>query len=30
MDIVFIGAIVALFLVTCALCIGCEKLGERQ
>ena len=29
-DIVFIGAMMAFFLVTCALAAGCEKLGERQ
>jgi hypothetical protein len=28
MDIVFIGAIVAFFLVTCAFAAGCAKLGE--
>ena len=29
-DIVFIGAMMAFFLVTWALAAGCEKLGERQ
>jgi hypothetical protein len=28
MDIVYIGAIVALLLVTCAFAFGCAKLGE--
>jgi len=30
MDIVFIGAIVAFLLVTCAFAVGCAKLEERQ
>jgi hypothetical protein len=30
MDIVYIGAIVAFLLVTCAFAAGCAKLGERQ
>ena len=30
MDVVFISAIVAFLLVTCAFAIGCAKLGERQ
>ncbi len=30
MDIVFIGAIAAMWLVACASVIGCVKLGERQ
>lgn len=30
MDIVYISAIVAFLLVTCAFVVGCEKLGERQ
>jgi hypothetical protein len=29
MDIVFIGAIAAFLLATCAFANGCEKLGER-
>jgi hypothetical protein len=30
MDMLFIGAIVALLFVSCAFAIGCEKLGERR
>ena len=30
MDIVFIGAIVAFLLATCAFAVGCAKLVERQ
>lgn len=30
MDIIFIGAIVALLLVTCGLAIGYDKLGEHE
>jgi hypothetical protein len=30
MDLLYIGAILALLLVTCAFAIGCGKLGERQ
>lgn len=30
MDMIFLGAIVAFLLATCALAIGCDKLGKRQ
>ena len=30
MDIVFVGAIAAFLLATCAFAAGCAKLGERQ
>ena len=30
MDIVYIGAIVALLVVTCLFVAGCDKLGGRQ
>lgn len=30
MDIVYIGAIVALLLVTCGFAAGCAKLGELK
>ncbi|WP_220456520.1 potassium ABC transporter ATPase [Rugamonas brunnea] len=30
MDIVFVGAIVALLAVTVAFAAGCDKLGGRQ
>lgn len=30
MDIVYIGAIVAFLLATCAFAIGCDKLGGRR
>lgn len=30
MDIVYIGAIVALLGVTCLFAAGCDKLGGRQ
>ena len=30
MDLLYIGAIVTLLLVTCAFASGCSKLGERQ
>ena len=30
MDIVFIGAIAAFFVVTCAFAVACDKLGGRQ
>jgi hypothetical protein len=30
MDIVFIGAIVALFALTAAMAAGCDKLGGQQ
>lgn len=30
MDLLYIGAILALLLVTCAFANGCGKLGERQ
>jgi hypothetical protein len=29
MDLVFLGAIAALWLVTCASVVGCVKLGDR-
>ena len=29
MDIVYIGAIVALLAVTCLFAVGCDKLGGR-
>jgi hypothetical protein len=29
MDIVFIGAIVVYFLLTCAFAAGCDKLGGQ-
>lgn len=28
-DVVYIGAIVALIVVSCAFAAGCDKLGER-
>jgi hypothetical protein len=30
MDIVYIGAIVAFLLISCAFAAGCAKLGEGQ
>jgi hypothetical protein len=30
MDFVFVGAIVAFLLLTCAFAVGCAKLEERQ
>ncbi len=30
MDIVFIGAIVVFFVLTCAFAAGCARLGEQQ
>ena len=30
MDLVYLGAIVTFFLVTCAFAAGCAKLRERQ
>lgn len=30
MDIVYIGAILAFLLVSCALAAGCARLGEKQ
>lgn len=30
MDLIYIGAIVAFLMVTCAFAVGCAKLGERQ